>query len=317
MLESTIPDISIVVFGNRKDFFLTKLCIASIRFYYPEVPVFLVKDKLNGDFNTRRLRKVFKVELLDLGKKYYGWGAAKIHFILKEGLPKKRYLCLDSDTIFVGKVLEKLNATSGDFVFNPHYLTPPFTKDAIDIYFDPETIRENYPTYEYPGYFFNSGQMVVTPGLLKESLLSKTFQTKRYPYYLKKFRCADQPILNMVMPVLKKEQNIEIEDMTFMRLSPQFFLDATNNDFEKFRDGKTKILVHYAGDRREYNLDKMRGNILLKGIKKEYQSKLSRFARMLDSLQDRIHSDKRINKIIYVRNRVWIELINKIKYYRY
>ncbi|MDP4286096.1 MAG: hypothetical protein Q8891_16925 [Bacteroidota bacterium] len=230
---------------------------------------------------------------------------------------KKRYLCLDSDVIFVGKVLEKIRETKGDFVFNPHYLTLPFSEEAIDLYLDPETVKENYPSYEFPGYFFNSGQMIVTPGLLRESLLSRVFQTKRYPYYLKTFRCADQPILNMVMPVVRKEQNIEINVLTFMILSPQFFLNSTNNNFDKFLDGKTEIMVHYAGDTRDYKLDKMRGNLLLKGIRKEYHLKLSRFRRTLDILQDKIYANKRINKILYLRNRAWIELMNTIKYYNY
>jgi len=316
-LDSTFTDISIVVFANRKDFFLSKLCITSIRFYYPDVQILLVKDKLNGNFNTRRLRKVFNVEILNLGKNYYGWGAAKVHFLLKENLLKKRYLCLDSDIIFVGKVLEKIQETKGDFIFNPHYLNAPFSKDALEIYVDPEIAKENNSDYEYPGYFFNSGQMVVTPGLLKEVLFSKIFQTKKYPYYLKRFRCADQTVLNMIVPVLHKEENIEINTLNYMILSPQFFSDSTNNDFGKFMDGETEIMVHYAGDTRNYNLDKMRGNILLKGIKKEYHLKLSRFRRALDILQDKICANEKINKILYLRNRAWIELKNKIKYYKY
>ncbi|KAA9036397.1 hypothetical protein FW778_19410 [Ginsengibacter hankyongi] len=316
-MEPGSKDISIVVFANRKDFFLTKLCITSIRLYYPDVQILLVKDKLNGDFNTRRLRKVHNVEILDLGKKYYGWGAAKIHFLLKDNLPKRRYLCLDSDIVFVGRVLTKIQNTKGDFVFNPHYLSQPFSRDAIDIYFDPDTAKESYPGYEYPGYFFNAGQTVVTPGLLKECMLSTTFQTRRYPYYLKTFRCADQPILNMVMPVLKKEQNVEMNAVTYMILSPQFFLDSTNNDFEKFINGETEIMVHYAGDTRNNDLDKMRGNMLLKGIKKEYHLKLSRFSRLLDTWQDKICAHQKINRILYLRNRIWIELMNKIKYYNY
>lgn len=256
---------------------------------------------------------MYNVDLLNLGKKYYGWGAAKIHFLLKEDLPRKRYLCLDSDIVFVGKVLEKIQETAGDFVFNPHYLTEPIPKETKDLYFDDDTVKEQYPDYEYPGYFFNSGQMVVTPGLLKESYLGKTFQTKTYPFYLKTFRCADQPILNMAIAVLQKDQNLEINTLTFMILSSQFFVDHTNNDFEKFRSGESQLMIHYAGDTRNYKLDKMKGNLLLKGIKKEYHLKLYRFHRMLDVLQDKLYSDKSINKILYLRNKVWIELIKKVK----
>ena len=207
-------------------------------------------------------------------------------------MPRKRYLCLDSDIVFVGKVLEKIQATAGDFVFNPHYLTPPVPQETLYLYIDPKTLEDSYPNYEYPGYFFNAGQTVVTPGILKERLIADTFQTKKYPYFLKRFRCADQPILNMVMPVLKKEQNLEIGSVTFMTLSPQFFADNTNNNFQKFRGGETELMVHYAGDVRSFDLDKMKGNELLKAIKNEYYLKLSPFQRMLETVQDKVHSDQ-------------------------
>lgn len=35
-----MDSISVVIFANRRDFFLTKLCVASIRYYYPEIEIF-------------------------------------------------------------------------------------------------------------------------------------------------------------------------------------------------------------------------------------------------------------------------------------
>jgi hypothetical protein len=303
-------DLTIVVFANRNDFFLTKLCIASIRFYYPDIEILLVKDKLNGNFNTRLLRKIFNVKLLDLGKRYYGWGAAKLHFLMSENLPGRRYLCLDSDIIFVGKVVERIQEITGQFVVNPYYSNPPFDKETFELYVDPDIAKKQFEEYEYPGYFFNSGQMVVTPGLVPQSFFDSIFQTGKYPYYTDRPRCPDQTIFNIIIPVLKKKQNLEVGELFYMILSPQFFNNAENNSFEKFKDGKHPFMVHYAGDVRTNNLDKMRGNILLKELREEYRLKLSVFTKVLDSLQDQLSANKYINKIFYRKNWMWMKILN-------
>ena len=61
-------EISIVVFCNAKDYFLTKICVASIRHFYPDIEILLVKDELNGKFSTRILERNFKVKVKLLKK---------------------------------------------------------------------------------------------------------------------------------------------------------------------------------------------------------------------------------------------------------
>jgi hypothetical protein len=73
-------EITIVVFANAKDFFLTKICIASIRYFYPDVEIFIVKDELNGKFYSRTLEKKFNTKELKLSKKYFGWGGQNFIF---------------------------------------------------------------------------------------------------------------------------------------------------------------------------------------------------------------------------------------------
>src|SRR5262249_16189620 len=99
-MSNTSP-ISVALFATTLDFRFTKICVARLRYYYPDVRIYLIKDKLNGDFDTSILTSRFNVELLDLGRKYYGWGAAKIHFVAHDRLPAGRYLVLDSDIIFL------------------------------------------------------------------------------------------------------------------------------------------------------------------------------------------------------------------------
>lgn len=308
-------DISVVVFANRKDFFFTKICIASIRYYYPDIEIFLVKDKLNGNFTTKKLRKIYNVKLLKLGKNYFGWSAGKMHFLSSNNLESKRYLCLDSDIIFIGKVIERLENIPADFVVNPHYLTPPFSDYMKQIFLNPSEIKEIFSDYEYPGYFFNAGQMVVTPGLIPKGFFEKCFDFEKYPYYKNQhiFRTVDQSILNAAFPVLGKRKEIELVDVEFMKLSIDFFANGRDIKVQEIRRGTLPYLVHYAGDVRDRQIDKMRGKEVLKEFKKLYYSNLSFVEKGLDKLQDILNTNKTLSFFLLKKNRVWIEIFNKLQ----
>ncbi|MDD1443968.1 hypothetical protein MEO93_27235 [Dolichospermum sp. ST_sed3] len=310
-----VNNIAIVVFANRKDFCLTKICISSIRYYYPDVEIFIVKDKLNGNFNTRRLCKAFNIGILDLGRKYYGWGAAKIHFILNKDIPRKRYLCLDSDIIFVGRFLDKLASMQEEFIVNPDWHDDPHHKDVVDLYIDITKIKKYYPDFNYPGYFFNTGQFVATPGIINEVYFSKAFDPLNYPYYKDSdtFPLVDQGVINAVLPIFGKRENLKIGTLGFMAWSVSFFNDSDNQRFEKFEDGEIPLLVHYAGDIRTHHLEKMKGVNLLKKFQQMYLLKLSKTACLFDKLQDKICAIKFINLLLYKKNRIYIQVLKTLK----
>jgi len=316
MSETKKDDLSVVVFANRKDFFISKLCIASIRFYYPDVEILLVKDRLNGDFNTATLCKVFNVKVFELGKRYFGWSAGKIFFLLNDKIPKKRYLCLDSDIIFIGNLLDKLNLETGDFVLHPEVYPQPFSDMVKSVFLDEEKIKEYYPEYTYPGFFFNAGQTVVTPGLLSKEFFLPSFNPDQYPYFRDQaiFPLVDQSILNIVIPINMKNGSIKVSTVPYMLWSVDFFKDPTNQSIEKFSNGDDHpFLVHYAGDVRTHIIKMMKGSEILLFFRKFYYSKLTNFEIRLDRIQDRLAAYKPLARILYYKNRVLLELRKKTK----
>jgi len=308
-------DIAVVVFANRKDFFLTKLCVSSIRYYYPNVEIFMVKDQLNGNFNTKRFCNAFKVELIDLGRKFYGWSAAKVFFNLSNKLPKRRYLTLDSDIIFVGRVLDKLNRETGNYVVHPEVYPQPFTDMVKKVFLDPEKIVQHFKEYEYPGFFFNAGQIVVTPGIITPELIAPAFTPKAYPFYkdVETFPLVDQSILNISLAILSKHKKATVSKVPFMLWSVDFFADPSNNEFKKFADGSFEFLVHYAGDTRVPQLEKMKGYELLKFFRDRYDARLSKFDLAADRMQDKLADQSKLVKMVFKKNRVLIELRNRFK----
>ena len=53
----------VVISCYRFDLHLTRLCVASLRFWYPEIPIWLLKDSRYGDFSTREIESYWNVQV--------------------------------------------------------------------------------------------------------------------------------------------------------------------------------------------------------------------------------------------------------------
>ena len=66
----------------RKDLNLLRPCVASIRYWYPEVEIFLIKDYKKGDFSTKEIERAFDVKVFPTKRKVFGWPWSKLfHFL--------------------------------------------------------------------------------------------------------------------------------------------------------------------------------------------------------------------------------------------
>src|SRR5258708_6586585 len=83
---------------------LTGLCVASIRYWYPEIPIYLIKDEVAGTFCTEEIKRVWNVGILHTEDRAFGWGFAHLEPLLLER--KQRFLVMDVDIVFVGRVLD-------------------------------------------------------------------------------------------------------------------------------------------------------------------------------------------------------------------
>ena len=188
----------VVIACFKKDLFLVRSCVASVRYWYPDVEIFLLKDYIKGDFSTREMETHWGVKVFKTSRRCFGWPWSKLEVILAE--TKTKCLFLDSDTVLLGPILDKLNAYADDFIvtgargasdsrlINTHYL-------------DIAKVQEFDPDYRFPGFGFNGGQLVITSGMLKKSDFIPVIEfdpaiTNKYPNI---FKHGDQGVLNYVL----------------------------------------------------------------------------------------------------------------------
>lgn len=80
----------VVISCYRSDLRLTRICVASVRFWYPDVPIWLLKDRHYGDFDTGEIEKYWNAQVYPTRQKTQGWGFGKLEVMTE--LPKRQLL---------------------------------------------------------------------------------------------------------------------------------------------------------------------------------------------------------------------------------
>lgn len=261
--------LKIVITCYKYSYFFAKINIASIRFFYPEVEIYLIKDNSCGRFSTVEVEKYFRCKILDLGIQNYGLGSAKILFLLTKRFGNHPYLILDSDIIFAGPVLERLEKEllSTDFIVSPEWKGKrPKNAYFSRLYYSYKEASTHFPGFHYPGYVFNCGQLVGTPGLVHKAAVLPFFDIQNYPYWKRNPTPYsvnyDQGLLNILLPSLANQNTIRLKAVPFMRWSES---EEVRNSvkLEHIKRGTYDFLIHWATPDKSSNIwSKTRADIL-------------------------------------------------------
>ena len=257
----------IIIFCHKKDFFLAEILVASIRYYYPTIEIFLCKDLLNGDFQTREMEINWDVNILNLGITHFGWSAAKMHFYLSDKLKGKKALLLDADIVFTGRVLDRLIplALENDVVVSPEYHQGNEGEWLKKQFYDIDIVQQMHPDFSLPGYYFNCGQLIARSELFTADEVKGVFDKNIFPYWTnrKDFPLVDQGVLNYLLPYKEQKNELKIaKDEYYIWIDTD---RARHMNFKGILDGdKYPYMIHWAGNERIPFINGMfRGDILV------------------------------------------------------
>ncbi len=228
----------------KHDFRFTRILVSSIRFWYPDIPISLIKDETYGPFDTRQLESVCNVDVYPAENKKFGWGFAKLEPLFAQ--QRQRCLILDSDIVFVGPVLDLLQQHGDDFVVT--HEVPPDSSFVERLYFNLDELKRLDPAFTYPGFTFNTGQVVATTGIFKRSDFDP-FVERGSPPALKQpdvFRCGEQGVLNYLLMKRQASGEISLARVRFMEVAS----DDICQDIrlaELTAESKYRFLIHWCG----------------------------------------------------------------------
>ena len=258
----------------RYDIHFTRICVASIRFWYPQIAIWLVKDETYGPFDTTEIERAWNVRVFPSRLQNLGWGFGKLQVMFQpEGL---RCLSLDSDIVFVGRVLDALQQYDEDFVV----AQSEFTASEVEQQFFPVAgLQKLDPEFKYFGNGFNGGQIVATTGKLRredfDPFMDWGSASVKYP---QTFRMGDQGLTNYVILKKVREGRASLRRLPFM-IWPGKPENSAHVRIQDLNDeGPHQQLVHWAGlgwGRTLRTLEEMPRADLLLHFEKVYYSKIA------------------------------------------
>lgn len=233
----------IYIATHRKDLRLTRICVASVRRWYPEIPIFLLKDEANGTFSSREIERMWNVQIWPTRERSFGWGFIKLEPLF--AAERHRYLVLDSDVVFLGRVVDALERFDADFIVQEE--TQP-AEAVPDLYFDVPRIRASLnPRMHDPAFTFNTGQYVATSGLLSRDDFAELIEWSqpRRIRHRQMFNPSDQGVLNYVILEKLAAGAISVARTPFMKwgkeeMSP-FEVESLN------ANSPYPYVIHWAG----------------------------------------------------------------------
>ncbi|MGC2099843.1 MAG: hypothetical protein WA651_05455 [Candidatus Sulfotelmatobacter sp.] len=246
----------------------TRICIASIRYFYPDLPIrLLVGGRLQRGL-ADELRKYWNVGTVDLPRGDYGWGFVKLEPLF--GPSGERFLVLDSDTVFTGQVLEMWNECPAPFLVDDEQQSEA---DRKRLYYDWEKVREIDPDARPPEFVFNSGQWFGTAGVLTrdnfapwvEWTIPRTTSPQGY------FMNGEQGILNYVLNQKAATEGLHVARRQIMRWPGHSMVGLDAETVSK--RAAEPIVVHWAGMKKVRQQD-MIGADLLAYFEKVYYQRL-------------------------------------------
>jgi hypothetical protein len=260
----------VYIAAHRRDLRLTRICVASVRQWYPEIPIFLLKDEVNGAFCTREIEERWNVQLWPAKSRSFGWGFIKLEPLFDT--EKVRYLVLDSDIVFLGRVIDALEGFDAEFVVQEEKQPP---EDVPNLYFDPQKVRAKLnPAFAGPAFTFNSGQYVGTSGVITRADFGNlvVWSEPRRVAFPEMFNPGDQGVLNYVVLERLAAGAIRVARTPFMkwgRAEMAEFVVARLNAGSPY-----PYVIHWAGLKHR-RLRKMLRPDILKHFERAYYARVA------------------------------------------
>jgi hypothetical protein len=264
-----LPVDCVYIAASSGDARYTRICAASVRYFYPDVPIRLLTSGSLQRGVADELLKYWNVRAIDLPiKGHHGWGFVKLEALF--GPPGERFLVLDSDTVLTGPVLELWNDSQAPFLVDDEKQSEADTKR---LYYDWEKVRTIDPCAQPPRFVFNSGQWFGTAGVLTRADFAPWVEwaMPRKLLHPEHFMPGDQGILNYVFNRKATLEDLQIERRQIMRW-PGHSMEGLDAETVARRAAKP-LVVHWAGLKKARQRD-MAGADVLAFFEKVYYEQI-------------------------------------------
>jgi hypothetical protein len=225
-----------------RDARLTRICLASVRYFYPDAPIEVLAGDILQLGLARELKKHWGVEVTALPRGDYGPGFIKLEPLF--GPPGQRFMVLDVDTVFVGRVLDACQTDAPFVVDDEQGMSDA---DRSRLYFNWQALASIDPAAPGRPWGFNVGHWFGTAGVIDRAAFDPWVEWTmprrlRHPDV---FMVGDQGVLNYILLQKEAREGLRVDRRTIMRW-PGHSLDGI--DAAAIAAGTAPpVVVHWAG----------------------------------------------------------------------
>jgi hypothetical protein len=247
----------IYIAASARDARFTRICVASVRYFYPEVPIRLLAGGCLQRGLEEELRRYWDVGVADLPVGDYGWGFVKLEPLFRS--PGERFLVLDSDTVMTGPVLELAAHFDEDFIVDDEKQSP---EGAKTLYYDRERAVEEGSPIPAPTFLFNTGQWFGRSGILTREAFGGLVQWGLPPRLVNPlvFKNGDQGVLNFVANEQLRLGRIRVARVSLMRWPGHGMQGLDVHSISKRL--APPLVVHWAGMKMARQCDTVGADLL-------------------------------------------------------
>jgi len=261
----------IYIAASTYDARYTRICVASIRYFYPDVVIRLLPGGALESGLREELARYWDVGVAGTRAGDWSWGYIKLEPLFNSS--GERFLVLDSDTAFAGNALAAWGESAADFLVDDEQQSEA---DTHRLYYDWRKVAAIDPSARPPQFVFNSGQWFGTAGVLSREdfgpLLDWSGMPPR-PRHPELFMPGEQGIINYVLNKNAMLNRITVDRRKIM-CWPAYGMDGLDCRTVAERRA-APLIVHWAGLKKP-KLREMAGGDLLMFFEEQYYRRLPR-----------------------------------------
>jgi hypothetical protein len=260
---------TIYIAASAHDGRFTRICVASIRNFYPNTPIKLLIGGALEDGLAKELARYWDVGVSGVPRGDWGWGFVKLEPLF--GQPGERFLVLDSDTAFAGRVLKAWPSGGAPFLVDDEQQT---LEDTRRLYYDWRAVAKVDASALPPAFVFNSGQWFGTAGVLTREDFAPFVDWSTMPprlHHPTLFMPGDQGVLNYVLNQRVARGGVAVDRRKIMRW-PGHGMAGVSVQTVSERTSPP-LIVHWAGYKGPM-LRSLPGADILQFFEEEYYSRM-------------------------------------------
>jgi hypothetical protein len=222
------------------------VCVASIKYWYPNIEIVIIKNTNNGDVDLSFLKNYYNISFASDSDYNFGifYGSLLPFLAAKE----ERFIIVDTDTAFTGPIIDYIESFNEQFVLD--FEEQPLHKLKV-LYWDPEQVANYVKGYSDNWFTFNNGIIAATSNLIRKDDFSDflIWEDDKEPEMKndRAFPMFDQSAINVVINKKYDTNSITVTRQPIM-IYPPFY---TGNEMELLaqiqkRNGKEYRVIHWA-----------------------------------------------------------------------